>query len=599
MSRLLKVISTVARSEPQESPEAARYALASLKPLIRSWISTVPELRRRDVAAIFARHAFLKFASVQAPAATLREPFHPPFGRVDAAILGMAESFGAHAAALSLAEGAHAISGLYTTLLASRERSALGAYYTPASLTQRLCELAEEGGVDWKKARVLDPASGGGAFLLPLAARMRDALAGSDPAVILAQIGARLTGLELDPHAAWFGQAALELQLSDLAQASGKPVPLIVRVVDTLEEAPRAQFDLVIGNPPYGRVSLTPAQRQRYARGLYGHANLYGVFTDIAVRWAKPGGLIAYLTPTSVLGGQYFAALRELLARHAPPEAIDFVCSRRGVFEDALQETLLALYRKGGAAKPVQVHYLKVSSENDAVLQKNGTVTLPADPKEPWLAPRSPEQSKLAAAASLMPTRLADWGYRVSTGPLVWNRFKDQLVDRPARNCYPLIWAEAVTADGRFVFRADKKNHSPFFKAKPGDDWLIVREPSVLVQRTTAKEQPRRLIAAELPKAFMDLHGAVVVENHLNMVRPVGTPKVSAPTLAAVLNSVIVDQVFRCISGSVAVSAFELEAVPLPSVAAMQKIEALVKRGASRSTIDKALTSLYSVERSE
>ena len=41
-----------------------------------------------------------------------------------------------------------------------------------------------------------------------------------------------------------------------------------------------------------------------------------------------------------------------------------------------------------------------------------------------------------------------------------------------------------------------------------------------LVQRTTAKEQNRRLIAAELPASFIKKHGAVVVENHVNMVRP-------------------------------------------------------------------------------
>jgi adenine-specific DNA-methyltransferase len=122
-----------------------------------------------------------------------------------------------------------------------------------------------------------------------------------------------------------------------------------------------------------------------------------------------------------------------------------------------------------------------------------------------------------------------------------------------------------------------------------------MREPAVLVQRTTAKEQARRLIAAELPASFLSVHGAVVVENHLNMIRAEGVPKVSPAALAAVLNSAVVDQVFRCISGSVAVSAFELEAIPLPSSKAMASIERLVARGASRKAIDAALAALYGV----
>ena len=98
--------------------------------------------------------------------------------------------------------------------------------------------------------------------------------------------------------------------------------------------------------------------------------------------------------------------------------------------------------------------------------------------------------------------RLADWGYEVSTGPLVWNRYKDQLVRRPGGKRFPLIWAEAVTSDGKFVWRADKKNHAPYFEVRNGDDWLITNCPCVLVQRTTAKEQNsppyRRSSAREL-----------------------------------------------------------------------------------------------------
>jgi adenine-specific DNA-methyltransferase len=116
------------------------------------------------------------------------------------------------------------------------------------------------------------------------------------------------------------------------------------------------------------------------------------------------------------------------------------------------------------------------------------------------------------------------------------------------------------------------------------------------VQRTTAKEQHRRLIAAELPQAFIDAHGGVIVENHLNMVRATQKAAVSPAVVAAVLNSDIVDQVFRCISGSVAVSAFELEALPLPPASAMAPIERLVARGATRAAIEKALRSLYGLK---
>lgn len=573
--------------------EAQRYQLARARQLARAWAKTLPEPRRRDMAALFTRAAIESYRLQARPHAQLSPPFAPPYGQLDLAVAELAQAIGREAALLPIDEAAYFLTGLYTALLATRERGALGAFYTPPALASRLLDMAEEQGVDWTCARVLDPASGGSAFLLPAAQRVITILRWSEPQFVLSQIGARLLGLELDPYAAGFGQNAIELLLADVTAAAGQPAPVIVRVADTLEEPPAARFDLVIGNPPYGRVALTPEQRHRFARGLYGHANLYGVFTDIAVRWAKKGGVIAYLTPTSFLSGHYYSALRKLIAREAPPVAIDFVHARRGVFEDVLQETFLATYHRGAKPGRVQVHYVEVASEREARVIRNGTIGLPSPASQPWLAPRDPKHSQLIAAAEAMPARLADWGYSVSTGPLVWNRFKDQMRERPGRSVYPLIWAEAVTADGRFIYRAEKRNHAPYFKIERGDAWLLVKEACVLVQRTTAKEQPRRLIAAELPGEFVTQHGGVVVENHLNMVRTASRPKVSPATVAAVLNSRIVDELFRCINGSVAVSAFELEAIPLPSPAAMRSVERLVARGAGSEELEGELARLY------
>ncbi|WP_179123637.1 Eco57I restriction-modification methylase domain-containing protein, partial [Salmonella enterica] len=106
------------------------------------------------------------------------------------------------------------------------------------------------------------------------------------------------------------------------------------------------------GNPPYGKVSLDTEVREKFSRSLFGHANLYGLFTDLALRLAKPEGVIAYLTPTSFLGGQYFKALRELLIDESAPRAFDFISNREGVFDDVLQETLLATFKKSARKTP-------------------------------------------------------------------------------------------------------------------------------------------------------------------------------------------------------------------------------------------------------
>ena len=526
----------------------------------------------------------------------LREPpSDVGFACVPEEIEQQAERIGIAAAGLDVLDAGHATGVLYTGLMPDPFRSRLGAYYTPPALCERLLDMATEAGVDWRSARVLDPGCGGGAFLAPVARRMAESLNEGDARVALESIQRRLHGFERDPFAAWMSQVFLDAALGDLCGEAGARLQPVVRVCDSLEQAPADEgFDLVVGNPPYGRITLSPELREKFRRSLFGHANLYGVFTDLALRFTRPGGVIAYVTPTSFLSGEYFKALRGLLGREAPPVSIDFIGERRGVFADVLQETLLAAYRRGGDRNAGTVHFISARPDGSIERTAAGTFNLPENPDEPWLMPRSVDQSALVRRVDGLPYRLADYGYTVSTGPLVWNRHKPSLRDRPGRGRYPLVWAESVRAEGVFEFRAEKRNHKPWFEPKANERWVVTDFPCVLLQRTTAKEQSRRLIAAELPAGFIEEHGAVVVENHLNMIRPLnGAPRVAPAALAVLLNSGVVDQVFRCINGSVAVSAYELEALPLPPPVDVKEIERLVKRRASRETLECAVERLY------
>lgn len=528
--------------------------------------------------------------------AALRPPL-VPFDMDDLPVSAesLADGLGQSLAQLDTEAAVYAIGMTYTCMLPREHRAALGIYYTPPSLTARLLVQADAGGVDWARCRVLDPACGGGAFLAPVARRILDALKGMSPRHVVAHLADRLHGYEIDPFGAWLSQVALDAVMLPVTRAAGCELPVAVTVCDSLRECPAsASFDLVIGNPPYGRVRLDPEDRSRYLRGLFGHANLYGLFTDLALQHARPGGVIAYVTPTSFLAGEYFKNLRALLSRDAPPATLEFVSTRKGVFEDVLQETLLATYRRGSAVTPVAIHELVPVDENSLLVKDAGVFDLPAEPSTPWILPRCAQQSSLVGTLAGMPHRLADWGYTVSTGPLVWNRHKNQLATRPGPNRYPLIWAEAVTADGRFLWRAEKRNHTPWFEVRANDDWLLTRRVCVLLQRTTAKEQARRLIATALPVGMLDEHDAVVVENHLNMLRPTtDQPPVPADVLAAFLNSTAADRAFRCVSGSVAVSAYELEALPLPAPDQLGGLCDLVVSGADSVQIDAACQRLY------
>lgn len=491
------------------------------------------------------------------------------------------------------------ISTVYTAMLPETYRSQYGIFFTPPGLTSRLLDQAEVGGVDWATARVLDPSCGGGAFLAPIAVRMRRALSGASVAARVEHIEQHLVGFEIDPFSAWMSQMFVELVLAeDLSYLDRKLKPLVV-VRDSLlsPEADYGTMDLVVGNPPYGKFKLNKQQREFWQRSLYGHANLYGLFTDLAVRLAAPGGVIAYVTPTSFLGGQYFQALRRLMATEAPPYAVDFINGREGVFEDVLQETMLTCYQKGRSTYSLQTAYLSILEDGKSVVQMNGCCFLPKDGATPWILPRRKEAGVIADTARAMPYRLSDYGYKVSTGQLVWNRHKHKLFDEWSFGVVPLVWAECVDpgGSGKFTFKTTRR-HAPWFLPGPKDAANLTHTSCVLLQRTTAVEQRRRLIAAELPQAFIEEHGGTVaIENHLNMVRPLPgkKPSVSSAALSRLFNSQAVDDVYRCISGSTAVSAYELQALPLPPPAAIEKLEILIEKRADEAVIESYIRELY------
>src|SRR5207249_6835716 len=57
--------------------------------------------------------------------------------------------------------------------------------------------------------------------------------------------------------------------------------------------------------------------------------------------------------------------------------------------------------------------------------------SLPVPVGNPWLIPRTADPQRLITCLRKMKHRLSDYGYEVSTGPLVWNRHKKQLSSRP------------------------------------------------------------------------------------------------------------------------------------------------------------------------
>ena len=521
-----------------------------------------------------------------------------PLMAIDESVAAVAGAIGKAASQLELITASYELGNIYTAILPEQMRSGQGIFYTPPALTHRLLAIAEKAGVNWQTAKVIDPACGGGAFLMPVALKMAAALKSLAPTALIKHIETHLKGFEIDPFGAWLTQVFVEVALKDELRRAHSSLASLVEVRDSLNTSMPAEqdrFDLVIGNPPYGKVKLTNEIRERYADSLYGHANYYGMFTHLALDLVKTGGVIGFLTPTSFLSGEYFKKLRQLIRIRSHVVEIDFVDVRKGVFEDVLQETMLTIYKNSGYSKlKTKVNQINMLPEGGLHINSSGGFAFPKDRQAPWILPRNEAQTVSIKAMSGHALTLQDYGYKISTGPLVWNRHKEQLLQKKGVNRFPIIWAEAISQNGQFILRYEKKNHAPFFKFEEGNEALLIKQPCLLLQRTTSKEQVKRLVAAPLPKALIEEYQAVVVENHLNMILPiVGEPIVSLRVLSVLLNSVAVNEAFKTISGSVAVSAYELESLPLPAPHKLKPLIELIEQNAPAEQIEQICNQIY------
>lgn len=455
----------------------------------------------------------------------------------------------------------------YVDALTPETRARHGRHYTPAVLADELWALGRDAlGRHGKPALPLpglvrDPACGAGALLLPA---LREHVRGShgvDPRLVLAGLPRVIEGWDIDPAAVWIANVVLAAELlpllADVPADRRRPLPALAHIGDGLALG-RPPAKVIVMNPPYGRVHLSVEDQRRFADVLYGHANLYGVFMAAAAdQVAQRDGVLAALIPTSWTAGRYFAPLRSRLSRGLRLAHVRFVEDRSGVFTAVLQETCLAVF----TAK--KVRRAQVSSTGDGVVTPVASVATPTG-EGVWLLPRRASLASVAAGAAQQPTTLSQLGWKVSTGPLVWNRRKDDLVTHHQPGCARIVWASDFDA-GR-LSRDPRRDDKRYLRLTRDNDEIVMclREPAVLVQRTAAPESPRKLVAAHLDANVLAEHdGHVVVENHINVIRNTGS-RVPAELLARVLATATLDQVARCISGSVALSAFELEALPMP-----------------------------------
>jgi adenine-specific DNA-methyltransferase len=436
----------------------------------------------------------------------------------------------------------HAIASVYAVLMPGDQRKRLGAYFTPPHLVDHLMFRMEALGVDISRERLRDAASGGAAFLVPLARRMVETwLAMCLPRKKIAKrLAERLVGSEIDPNLARLANALIVRMLRVEFGFSTQQIRLIgkiVRIRDGLKPA-HAAFDHEIGNPPYRRLDAQEQldQIERFADIRSGRLNLYAMFVRSALEQAPIGGLVGHVIPSSFLGGPEFATFRRTVSSQAEVLVLDVVEKRSNVFLDAVQDACFIVLRKRPLPIVDPTPHTPISGvlTHEGFLRDGGSATIPTD-ESPWALPA--------------------------------NRETERMHQEPGPGRLPLIWAACVLGDGTFDFdrgRLSRQAKGMGFVTLSAGATGAVRGPCVVVQRTSSRSQGRRLVAAAIPDEFFLQHIGVVGENHTLMLIRERPDAVPGEELAAPLNTRQASDAFSRVSGSASISAKLLNDLRLP-----------------------------------
>ena len=474
---------------------------------------------------------------------------------------------------LSKAEKHYWVSSLYTLLMPKARRRELAAYFTPPHLAEYAINQITQAGIQLGKDRILDPASGGAAFLLPLTSRILASAqrSGYSAERILRKIESSLYGVEIDRGLSLLSKLLLRDLLKDQIRAAGRKLNISIEQKNTLTlDPPDELFDAVIGNPPYGRI-FSPSVKllENFAPVITdSYVNLYVLFLEQSLRFTKPGGVIALVVPMSFLGGPHFRNLRKRILEQAEILSLDPVDKRSDVFLDVLYDVCILTLQKRGEKTSASTPTCSLLT-NSGPHQRLGNLEVPeVIGGEVWALPDHENKENLFQDGL---ETLSHYGYVARTGYFVWNREQERyrVGRKPRKNEVPLYWAHNVRP-GKTCIPCDGATDSDlvgFVKFEKDKTSPIIRQNAIILQRTSNRRQPRRLIAAIAKLSKVPGKSGFITENHTIVIVPDPKKKqtVSLSVLCRLVNTAAVDARFRRMSGSVSVSTKALNQLPLPA----------------------------------
>lgn len=335
-------------------------------------------------------------------------------------------------------------------------------------------------------------------------------------------------------------------------------------------------FDIAIANPPYD-VTADKTLKAIYAEIIFGRPNVYLFFIYRAIHLLNKTGLLTFINPRTLLADAYCSGLRKWLIRNTSVISMMNIIERKNVFESVLQSVIVNIFSKDCTLKKVKVKNIRtkedIYNEKDLLIEKENMLYGEKDDPKLILAGSSQAYSIFKKLSNY--NSFSQNSIKFTTGKIQWDLYANVLSGNRDKNSILLIYAESIQ---RYYFRSPRKRASQIYLNKKLDVPPI-QNKTIVVQRTTAVEQPFRIIAHIInPK---DFELPILTENGTSLIETF--PLTFDPYyVLSLLNSKLYDFIFRHINSNTHVSAGELNSLPLPKIS-IEKEKPMIE------TVDKIL----------
>ena len=469
----------------------------------------------------------------------------------------------------------------YVAQRSAEYRKEHGLYLTPVPVADFMAEKIK---VNNSKFRILDPAAGSG--ILCCAVVESVASRNATPAAI------ELVAYEVNVSLATALRAVLQYLANWCRCIHGVIVDVRVEFTDFIlaqagvlqfsgqlppKQTKDRNFDVVISNPPYFKISKSDPRAAVAFPVVHGQPNIYALFMAISASLLRKQGDFVFITPRSFASGFNFRQFRTFFFNLIRPTTVHVFGSRRDTFsrDDVLQENIIVSgIRQDGWHQDQQELRLTISSTSGVLdldelnvfnVSMNVALNLETEDKVLRLPLNDDDREALTLVDS-WPCSLHRFGLKISTGPVVPFR-ASALIESDGKvpaSYVPLLWMNHVRSM-RTTWPLNQRK-AEYIKRSGAEALLLPNKNYVLIRRFSSKEEPRRLTAAPYVADTFDIP-EVGFENHLNYIhRPNGAlSRDEALGLAALYNSRLLDTYFRAANGNTQVSATELRSIPLPT----------------------------------